>query len=45
MWFGAGFSRDINGVLAVEYYSGEEFSQAIQALLRSSRTTRTSIGG
>ena len=24
-----GFSRDINGVLAVEYYSGEEFSQAI----------------
>jgi Phosphotransferase enzyme family len=23
------FSRDINGVLAVEYYSGEEFSQAI----------------
>src|SRR5712691_6071029 len=25
-----GFSRDINGVLAVEYYSGEEFSQAIR---------------
>ena len=24
-----GFSRDINGVLAVEYYAGEEFSQAI----------------
>jgi len=24
-----GFSRDINGVLAVEYYSGEEFSHAI----------------
>ena len=24
-----GTSRDINGVLAVEYYSGEEFSQAI----------------
>ena len=24
-----GFSRDINGVLAVEYYPGEEFSQAI----------------
>jgi aminoglycoside phosphotransferase (APT) family kinase protein len=24
-----GLSRDINGVLAVEYYSGEEFSQAI----------------
>jgi len=24
-----GFSRDINGVLAVEYYAGEEFSHAI----------------
>ena len=24
-----GFSRDINGVLAVEYYAGEQFSQAI----------------
>ena len=24
-----GLSRDINGVLAVEYYAGEEFSQAI----------------
>jgi aminoglycoside phosphotransferase (APT) family kinase protein len=24
-----GYSRDINGVLAVEYYSGEEFSHAI----------------
>jgi hypothetical protein len=24
-----GFSRDINGVLAVEYYSGKEFSHAI----------------
>jgi hypothetical protein len=24
-----GFSRDIDGVLAVEYYSGEEFSHAI----------------
>jgi hypothetical protein len=24
-----GFSRDINGVLAVEYYPGEEFSHAI----------------
>jgi aminoglycoside phosphotransferase (APT) family kinase protein len=25
-----GFSREINGVLAVEYYSGEEFSHAIR---------------
>ena len=24
-----GFNRDINGVLAVEYYAGEEFSHAI----------------
>jgi hypothetical protein len=24
-----GFDRDINGVLAVEYYAGEEFSHAI----------------
>jgi Phosphotransferase enzyme family len=29
-----GFSRDINGVLAVEYYSGEEFSQAITRATR-----------
>ena len=29
-----GFSRDINGVLAVEYYSGEEFSHAISRATR-----------
>jgi aminoglycoside phosphotransferase (APT) family kinase protein len=29
-----GFSRDINGVLAVEYYAGEEFSHAIARATR-----------
>ena len=29
-----GFSRDINGVLALEYYSGEEFSHAIARAIR-----------
>jgi hypothetical protein len=29
-----GFNRDINGVLAVEYYSGEEFSHAIARATR-----------
>ena len=30
-----GVDRDINGVLAVEYYAGEQFSQAIGAAIRS----------
>jgi len=37
-----GFSRDINGVLAVEYYSGEEFSHAIARATHNGRLVELS---
>ena len=39
-----GVDRDINGVLAVEYYAGEQFSQAIGTSIRTATTPICSGG-